>query len=151
MYFTFVLVHICSVCALLLANSLEIHTKIEVEHAVGHQHIVQQGQSWVVVPREERIVSVRPADVSLCHNRTQSSWISMPLEQAADSMNRSSVLSQIAGLTYQASVSFEEGVPHLLLFTDWLPLHLHSEVLVPADTERRFRGWLHFNCSSWTF
>lgn len=38
-------------------------------------------------------------------------------------------------LTYQASVSSEEGVSHLLLFTDRLPLHLHPEVLIPAHAE----------------
>lgn len=31
---------------------------------------MKQSQARIVVPREERIVSVRPADISLCHNTT---------------------------------------------------------------------------------
>ena len=54
-------------------NNSEILTKIKVVHAVCHQHIMKQSQARIVVPREERIVSVRPADISLCHNTNKHS------------------------------------------------------------------------------
>jgi len=114
----------CYICI-----SEETHTEIKVVHAVRHQHVVQQSQSWVVVPGEERVVSVRPADVSLC--RTKDSSNNGPIASTRLLFSR-----RTAGPTYQASVSSEEGVPHLLLFTNRLPLHLHSEVLVPADREK---------------
>lgn len=49
----------------------EKRTQIKVVHAVSHEHIMKQSQSWVVVAGEEGIVSVCPADVSLCHRGTK--------------------------------------------------------------------------------
>lgn len=37
---------------------------------------------------------------------------------------------QAKELTYEATVSSEERVPHLLLFTNRFPLNLHSEILI---------------------
>lgn len=46
---------------------------------------MKQSQPWIVVPREESIVSVCPADISLCHDRTKTVQLQRLLfSQAAD-------------------------------------------------------------------
>lgn len=49
------------------------HTQIEVVHAVRHQHIVEQNESWVIISREESGMSVSPTDIPLCHRNTRTS------------------------------------------------------------------------------
>lgn len=83
-----------------------------------------------------------------CHSQRRtccvclSCWrLSLP-QQNKDSLTSDGQLTKrwtdlllLHALTYEASVPSEEGVSHLLLFTDRLPLHLHPEVLIPAHAE----------------